>query len=234
MNSAFPLWWQSCGSCCLDHHFLFSRTLPHLALPSSCCLGSLRRGLAFIIVSFFSVAGLHYVAQAGLKLGTVFLSYSPKRWNYRWEPPFPPWVLFFKDFIYVYVWFSLCVYIHVCGRGQKRVLDHLDQKLQVVVSHLTMGLGTKFWCWARTASIPNCQVISPAMGHVFNFKIIILLCVVFVFMHFWQFPSLYIAWEAQEASRFWALHGTRERGFPKRSRGSEKGRALKRPLSLGV
>lgn len=54
---------------------------------------------------------------------------------------------FLKSFIFidVYVCASLCVYIHVCARGQKRVLDHLDQKLQVVVSHLTMGLGTKFW-----------------------------------------------------------------------------------------
>lgn len=166
MNSAFFLWWQSCGSCCLDHRFLFSRTLPHLARPSSCCLGSLRRGLAFIIVSFFSDAGLHYVAQAGLKLGTVFLPYSPKCWSCRWEPPFPPWNLFLKSFIFidVYVCASLCVYIHVCARGQKKVLDHLDQKLQVVASHLTMGLWTKFWSWARTASIPNCQVISPAMG----------------------------------------------------------------------
>lgn len=123
MNSAFPLWWQSFSSCCLDHHFLFSRTLPHLALPSSCCLGSFRRGLAFIIVSFFSVVGLHYVAQAGLKLGTVFLSYSPKCWNYRWEPPFPPWVLFFFKRLYlcVCVVFSVCIYSRMWQRTEEGV-----------------------------------------------------------------------------------------------------------------
>jgi len=58
---------------------------------------------------------------------------------------------------------SLCDYTHVSAgthRGQKRASDPLALEIQVVVSFLTWGLGTKLRFSARLVCTLNCWVHS--------------------------------------------------------------------------
>lgn len=48
-------------------------------------------------------------------------------------------------------------------RGQKRALEPLELKFQVVVGHVAWRLATKLWSFVR-GSPPNCPVSSPALG----------------------------------------------------------------------